>query len=346
MIENKKRSSNKGITLMVLVITIIILLILAGVTIAALTGEKGLIKEAKTAAELTELASLEEQVELAIIKAEQKHKNPTLNDVIEELKNNKVISNSDQVNKETGTIRTDLGYEITGKLDDYIGKTSTGDNEGNTGGGNGTTGGNTAGNNTGGGTTNPPEATLPNTDNTKPFLPENSTIISNNLETGIIIKDSNDNEWVWIEVPKSIYNATTTSTDYTAIEMAMQNYASDYRESSCSDTFNSTNQLGFNDATEYNNWKNSMLESVFTNGGFYIGRYEVGTDTARTSSSATLTIPYIKQNMIPYNYVTCSQAQTLSKQLETGGKQSSLMFGIQWDLVLKFIEEKGAKTRK
>ena len=63
------KKQNKGITLIVLVITIIILLILAGVTIAALTGEKGLIKEAKTAAELTELASLEEQVELAIIKA-------------------------------------------------------------------------------------------------------------------------------------------------------------------------------------------------------------------------------------------------------------------------------------
>ena len=54
-----------------------------------------------------------------------------------------------------------------------------------------------------------------------------------------------------------------------------------------------------------------------------------------------LTTPIIKQDVYPYNFVTCKQAQTLSNQLAVGGKTSSLMFGIQWDLVLKFIEEKG-----
>lgn len=125
----KGRKNNKGITLIALVITIIVLLILAGITIASITGEKGIIKEARTAKELSEKAALEEQVELAIIKAEEKHKNPTIDDVIEELKNNKVISKNDQVDKETGSIITDIGYEIVGKLDDYIGKESTGDND-------------------------------------------------------------------------------------------------------------------------------------------------------------------------------------------------------------------------
>lgn len=37
--------TNKGITLIVLVITIIILLILAGVTIATLTGENGILRK-------------------------------------------------------------------------------------------------------------------------------------------------------------------------------------------------------------------------------------------------------------------------------------------------------------
>ncbi len=344
----RQGKTSKGITLVALVVTIVVLIILAGVTLASLTGEKGIIKEARTAKELAEKASLEEQVDLAIIKAEQKHRNPTIDDVIEEIKNNKVISNSDQVNKETGAIRTDLGYEITGKLDDYIGKTSTGDNEGNTSGGNGTTGGNTTGNNTGGGTTNPPEEkpSLPNTDNTKPFLPEDSEIISDSLETGVIIKDKNNNEWVWIEVPKTIYNSTTTDTDYTAIETAMQSYASVYRDSDYSDTFYSTAQHGFANETEYNNHKNSMLKSVFENGGFYIGRYETGTQTARFSSSDSLTTPVIQRDMYPYNFITCSQAQTKATELATGGKTSSLLFGIQWDLVMKFIEEKGAKTQE
>ncbi len=118
----KKEKNSKGITLMVLVITIIVLIILAGVAIASITGEKGIIREAKTAKELAEKAALEEQVELAIIKAEQKHRNPTIDNVIEELKNNKVISKDEQVNKETGSIVTDAGYEITGKLDNYVGK--------------------------------------------------------------------------------------------------------------------------------------------------------------------------------------------------------------------------------
>ena len=335
------KKQNKGITLIVLVITIIILLILAGVTIAALTGEKGLIKEAKTAAELTELASLEEQVELAIIKAEQKHRNPTLSDVIEELKNYKVITNDDQVT-ETGTIITDAGYEIKGKLDDYLGNISTGD--GNTT-GNNTTGGNTTGNNTGGGTTNPPEATLPSTDNTKPFLPEGATKVEGtNLDTGLVIKDSNGNEWVWVEVPKSIYNSTTTNTDYTAIETAMKNYASDYQTTYYVDAY-SPNQ-GFADTTEYSNWKNSMLKSVFDNGGFYVGRYETGTKTPRFSASDSLTIPIIQKDAYPYNFVICSQAQELSEQLSIGENKTSLMFGIQWDLTLKFIEEKRGKTKE
>ncbi len=331
-----KTKTAKGITLVALVITVIILIILAGITIAGLTGEKGLIKEAKTAKELTELASLEEQIELAIIKAEQKHRNPTIDDVIEEIKNNKVISNENQVNKETGAVHTDAGYLIEGKLDDYIGKISIGD-ENNTGTGN-TTGNNT----TNGGTTETPS--LPSTSDTKPFLPTGATQVEGtNLDTGLVIKDSNDNEWVWIEVPKSIY--AFSNVNYTDIEKTLKEYSKDYSDNSYSDVFVSKEHQGFDSSTDYNDWKNSMLESIFNNGGFYIGRYEMGTDTPRFSGTAELTTPYIKQDMYPYNYITCSQAQTKAKELATGGKISSLMFGIQWDLVLKFIETKGGKTQ-
>lgn len=176
----------------------------------------------------------------------------------------------------------------------------------------------------------------------------------NTIAEGLVVKDNKQNEWVWIEVPKSIYTNTaynggtapSSSEDYAKIESTMQAYAGDYRETGYTDTFYSTAQHGFANATEYNNWKNSMLKSVYENGGFYIGRYEVGTDTARFSKTDALTTPLIQRDKYPYNWITCSQAQTLAKQLATGGKTSSLMFGIQWDLVLKFIEEKGAKTQE
>lgn len=42
-----KKQKNQGITLIALVVTIIVLLILAGISIATLTGDNGLIKNAR-----------------------------------------------------------------------------------------------------------------------------------------------------------------------------------------------------------------------------------------------------------------------------------------------------------
>ncbi len=56
-----KRLNSRGITLIALVITIIVLLILAGVTIAALTGENGILTRAQNAADAYEQASQDEQ---------------------------------------------------------------------------------------------------------------------------------------------------------------------------------------------------------------------------------------------------------------------------------------------
>jgi len=113
------REKEKGITLIALVITIVVLLILAGITVGTLNKDNGIIKEAKSSKEYAEKAELEQQVEVAIIIAKQKHKNPTREQVIEEIRNNKIIDSEEQV-KENGDIHTNLGYVITGKLNDYL----------------------------------------------------------------------------------------------------------------------------------------------------------------------------------------------------------------------------------
>ena len=64
MIINKNKANN-GITLIALVITIIVLLILAGVSIAMLSGDNGLIKQAQNASDEWEIAQDREQLELA-----------------------------------------------------------------------------------------------------------------------------------------------------------------------------------------------------------------------------------------------------------------------------------------
>ena len=59
--------TNKGITLIALVITIIVLLILAGVTIATLTGDNGILTKAQSTKIQSERASIKEQIELAVV---------------------------------------------------------------------------------------------------------------------------------------------------------------------------------------------------------------------------------------------------------------------------------------
>ena len=55
---------NKGITLIALIITIIVLLILAGVTINALVGENGIITQSMNASFLTEMTAVQESFDM------------------------------------------------------------------------------------------------------------------------------------------------------------------------------------------------------------------------------------------------------------------------------------------
>ena len=60
----KQKNKERGITLVALVITIVILIILAGVSIAMLVGENGIITQAQKAKENTELAEQKEKEEM------------------------------------------------------------------------------------------------------------------------------------------------------------------------------------------------------------------------------------------------------------------------------------------
>ena len=68
IIKNKIKQKNV-ITLIALVITIIVLLILAGVSIAMLTGQNGILTQAQNAKTTTEDKSAEEKIKLAVMAA-------------------------------------------------------------------------------------------------------------------------------------------------------------------------------------------------------------------------------------------------------------------------------------
>ena len=279
-----KTKEMKGITLVALVVTIVVLLILAGVSINLVLGNNGIIAKAKDAETKSAEASEND------LKG--------MNSLIEQME-------------------------------------STLNGSGN------------------GGKTEP---------ETVPYLPSDDFHYdtSTSIDTGLVIKDGKENEYVWVVVPRTtaVYKKTglgkTTfiDADYTSIEKDLKEYTKTYRGStSYSDTYTADDKnVGwFADATAYNNLKNSMLKSVYENGGFYVGRYEAGIGTNRTSIEAQVngkypvptTAPVTKADAYPYTYVTRTQAQNLASNVNSGTKTSSLMFGVQWDLVLAFMHNKG-----
>ena len=285
MLKNKK-----GITLVALVVTIVVLLILAGVSINLVLGNNGIIAKAK--------------------EAETKSAEASQND----LKGmNGLVS------------------EMEGALA-----------------GNGSTG-------SGNGGKLEPE--------TVPYLPSDDFHYdtSTSVDTGLVIQDASGNEYVWVVVPRTtaVYKTTGlgktafTDADYTSIEKDLKDYTSTYvTRDGYSDTYvaDDKNVGWFADATAYNNLKNSMLKSIYENGGFYVGRYEAGIGTNRTSNIdknseekyiTPSTAPVTKADAYPYTYVTRTQAQNLASNVNSGTKTSSLMFGVQWDLVLAFMHNKG-----
>lgn len=66
------KEENKGITLIALVITIIVLLILAGISISMLTGNNSIITKAGEAKTATELTGIKEQIEIEQVQQESK----------------------------------------------------------------------------------------------------------------------------------------------------------------------------------------------------------------------------------------------------------------------------------
>ena len=114
---------NKGITLIALVITIIILIILASVSINLLFGQSGIITRAKEASEMQEIAKIREQVQLDILSKQaerlEKEEQITQGDI------EQILIKYGTINYEGTTIKSITtakgSYEILYK-DIYIGK--------------------------------------------------------------------------------------------------------------------------------------------------------------------------------------------------------------------------------
>ncbi len=270
-LKHKKGSKlQNGITLIALVITIIVLLILAGVSIATLTGDNGILTKAQTAKTETERASEEEQLKLAAMNAAMNTERKKYTD------------------KNGNTAIIPAGFAPTGIEGEDL------------------------------------------------------------INEGLVVVDSDGNEFVWIPVGKVKDNNGNVH----EIQLGRYSFQEDgtpYEydgtliEENSRDKDNLLN-LGNTIAIDIEAFKKSASPvEEGGNGGYYIGRYEAkdgNTANERDDNTSDENKLVIKSNNYVYNWIRQPEAALLARNMYNSNDFiSDLMNGYAWDTAIVFIQE-------
>ena len=318
MKKEKNKKYDGGITLVALVVTIVILLILAGVSLNLVIGNEGMLTRSKEATNKYEKQAKNEQ--------------QGLNDVDDWM---------DEQFGDTGMKKVTVNTKATK---------------------NGTIDGKEPNIN------NPiiPKGYTPINAGSATWGDGNSSPTPSSIDNGLVIKDDNNNEWVWIPVEAStlsnmyatstkengetisgdvgvttkMYTKTTTigrTGDTVTLPRSTPN-TTEVREPDLVTDYDKDEAyyktiLGVNTpktmAEAFTSDYANMIASIQKYGGFYIGRYELSNEGVQ-KGKATLT----STNW--YNlYKKCTTLNASDKV------KSKMIWGIQWDLVCDFISKKG-----
>ena len=347
----KERVNGKnGITLIALVITIIVLLILAGVTIATLTGDNGILTKAQSAKTQNDKATVKEQVDLAI--AASLDETGKIN--LGQLKTN--LNNVDGINpiKEDFTdssfpleVTVD-GTKVTIKKDNN-GKysTSVGESTGSSGGGQAEE------------TANVKEYT-----NERVPIPIGFKYVTGTKSTGVVItdaasgKEKEGNEFVWVPVdtlsdmavPTSgtdanrntnyrgvLYDWETDATGNTAYDWSAD--STSFREpANLSSSYDSTSTNSSWTSTLYQEEYNKMIKSVSQYGGFYVGRYEMSLNSETKNAESKYGATSATAESANQWYGLYNKAKTYAPENASQKVVSSMIWGSQYDAMLKWMK--------
>ena len=159
------------------------------------------------------------------------------------------------------------------------------------------------------------------------------------------------NQFVWIPVEVTASDTETNIVAFTRSKWTANAETGGERTNGLSTDY--TEPDSTNDTTDKTGIVDQITEltkSIYKYGGFYIGRYEAGSETPRTSSSGVTTLG-IKQDMYPYIYVKWGDSMSsigttgavyLSNSLYNTneyGATSMLCTGACWDSMLDFIKD-------
>ena len=326
MEQKRMQKNSKGITLIALVITIIVLLILAGVAIATLTGDNGILGKANDAKTQTEQAKEDENLKIAIAGSYGTDGKLNLKDLKDNLENQGINYDKNNtgfplevtVNGEKKKI--DENGNVTVKLESVADSKTKG-------------------------TVFNDVTTLEDTYGNQVKIPKGFKIANDSatdVTGGIVIEDATytntiGSQFVWIPVGTG-ENAIKKANNET-VDIALGRYSftknsdgtvttSEYSGSYTEDTVSSHGNAIAKDIEQF---KTSVKE---INHGYYIGRYEAG----KTDNDGFMVC---KSEQEVWNNITQPKASEVSRNMYGSEAKvtSDLINSYAWDTALVFVQK-------
>ncbi len=301
-----KVKETKGITLIALVITIVVLLILAGVAIATLNGNDNIIKNANTAVGKYNEKVNEEQNVLDTLEEKLKEytnggsSNPNIpEEPKKEIPIGGALATSNVTIKPSTDNPNNLQIVIPTGFAPAVLQTGT-------------------------------TQSLPGEDGSVKGIMANNewnNITAEDINKGIVVVDANGNEFVWIPITdasKFARVAWTTADGYDA-SGTWQNGTCTTPHQLSEETSPTIGWWEDKTTSEYTN----MVNSITSKKGFYVARYEASANTDQTKAQS-------KKGETPWTSILQTNAITQSANYNST-LHSHLMYGIEWDSVLNWL---------
>lgn len=314
-----KIKQEKGITLIALVVTIIVLLILAGISISALAGENGLLNRAVSAKEKTEEAQKDEMEKIVKMEALSGNAGEKITNPPSYGKNPNAQATADGAGKYfalpdgatyiTGTVDTGVVVDIKGSefvwvpVDDVVLDTSRDDEL--------------------------PKSAEAGTSKGKTYTP--MAVKVGNDYKGILYDFSGGNGYLKYPINENYQGGSTEPREPDTVSY----------DGGDSDTVDGKITIS-NLRLEYN----AMIESVLKYKGFYVARYEAGLDTNKN-------IVFKNASVADNNVTTADASNTetetwygLYKKIKTFTTDrdkvvSSMIWGSQYDAMMNWMVKNG-----
>ena len=328
----KKIRDKRGITLLVLAITIVIILILAGISIDIVFSEDGIINKAKEAANNMNNQLGEDQSEIndLLNELENSMKGPEDVDGISNIKVTTDYTTEEiTINVEVETTSEDIEYEyyVDGELKSTQKENSYTE-----------------------------KITL---ENKEPYIPNGFSHTEGTVDTGYVIKDTSvGNEFVWIPVASGTFDIYVVAKDEEGNSIKSDEITLEISEL--------TRKVN-GSSIEYTSWEEEdgdikdkksiayFKESVVKNSGFYMGRYEMGMPGQKSGDAPVLEftrearniegVPVCVGQVMPWTYIDWSTAKKNLESMYNGEVESAMMNSYARTTMLNWLMKTGANLQ-